>query len=197
MGSIALLARYMHRPAAALRSLVFAVGAMLLWNPLYVFDTGFVLSFLAVFGIITLGAVTERKLFFIPAWKKFNLRSIAATTLAAEVMILPAVLYFSGVLSFVSFPVNVLLLPLVPLIMYLGFVVGLLALVHPLLASAPALVLNMLLAVFIAVVTKAAALPFASTTIAAFPWWAAAIVYVPLGIFALLVYTKSNTKRKI
>lgn len=194
MGAVALTARYFNRPKAALRALGIAAALMLLWNPIIIFDAGFILSILAVFGIITLGSAIERHMSLVPAWSFFNLRSVAATTLAAELAILPAILYFSGVLSFVSLPVNVLLLPLVPAAMYLGFVSGLLAMVHPLLAIVPAFAADIILRLVIFVVSGAAALPFAATIAPAFPAWVAVLVYAPLVVFALHIYKKTLHK---
>jgi len=63
MGAIAIVARYLRRPQAALRALVVAAVAMALWNPLAPFyDNGFILSVLATFGLITLSPYIERKL---------------------------------------------------------------------------------------------------------------------------------------
>lgn len=195
MGSIAILARYLRRPEAALRALVFAAILMAFWNPLVVVnDTGFMLSVLATFGLITLAPFIEKYLTRVPAWKRFNIRSIVATTIAVEIFILPALLYTSGILSLVSLPVNIIVLPLVPLIMLAGFVVGVAGLVHPLLAFVPALVTTVLVGALLAIVNFAASLPFASAVVLPFPWWLAIAVYVPLTYMALRIYTR-NTKK--
>jgi len=190
MGSIAILARYLRRPEAALRALGIAGAAILLYNPLYLFDQGFVLSMLATFGLIVLGQPIENKITLLPAWSHFNLRSIVATTLAVEIFILPALLYYSGVLSFVSLPANALLLPLLPLVMFLGFFAGVAGLVHPALALVPALLADLLLKFLLWVVHTIGALPHAATVVAPFPWYVAALVYVPLTWLALQIYLR-------
>ncbi len=191
MGLIALLARYMHRPAAAMRALVFAVVAMVLYNPLVLFDVGFVLSVLATFGLITLSPWVESKLTRLPAG---GIRSTAATTIAVQLFVLPALLYFTGVLSFVAVPVNVLVLPFVPLAMLLGFVAGVLALLHPLVAFVPALLADLLLRVMIFIAEAGASLPFAAAIVAPFPAWVAWLVYVPLTALAIWLFRKSETR---
>lgn len=194
MGSIAIVARYLRRPQAALRALAIAAAAMVLWNPLVLWlDNGFILSVLATFGLITLAPFIETKLTRLPTWKHFNIRSIVATTIAVELFILPALLYTSGVLSFVSLPANAVVLPLLPVVMLLGFVAGVLALVHPLLGLAPALLAQAVLKIIIVVAQGAAALPFASTVVAPFPAWVAALVYVPLTWLALRIYSRTPT----
>ncbi len=195
MGSIAILARYLRRPEQAMRALVFASILMAFWNPLVVLnDTGFMLSVLATFGLITLAPFIESKLTMVPAHKRFNIRSIVATTIAVEIFILPALLYTSGVLSLVSLPVNIVVLPLVPLVMLAGFITGVAGLVHPLVAFVPALVTTVLLGALLAIVNFASSLPLASTVLLPFPWWVAVMAYVPLTYLALKIYTHKTKK---
>lgn len=193
MGAIAILARYLHRPQAALRALIVAAVCMVLWNPLVLlYDTGFMLSVLATFGLITLAPYIESKLTKLPSWKRFNLRSIVATTLAVEIFLLPALLYTSGVVSALSLPVNVLVLPFVPLVMLVGFVAGVLGLVHPLLALVPAFAAQLMLRLVIGVAELSADMPFVSTVVAPFPLWVAVVLYVPLMWAAWKAYAKSS-----
>lgn len=194
MGSIAIVARYLRRPEAALRALVLAAVAMALWNPLLVlYDTGFVLSVLATFGLITLSPYIEQRLTCVPAWEKFNLRSIVASTLAVQLFLLPALLYVTGLFSLVSFPVNVLILPIVPAVMLAGFVTGVLGLIHPLAALLPALAVHVLLAFIIAVAEGAAQLPLVSFFVAPFPLALAVALYVPLTVVALKIFVRTPT----
>jgi competence protein ComEC len=192
MGGIAIVARYLHRPQAAMRALFVAAVLMVLWNPLVlVDDNGFILSVLATFGLIALAPYIEQKLTKLPAWAHFNLRSIVATTLAVEIFILPALLYTSGYLSLVSVPANALILPLVPLVMFVGTMAGVLGLLHPWLAFVPALAAQFLLKIILLITQSAAALPFAAATVAPFPAWVAIVVYVPLTFVALRIYFRS------
>ena len=188
MGLIAILGRYLHRPALALRSLCVAVLVMLLWNPLVVFDAGFMLSVLATLGIVTIGNWVESWLWWL---KKGILRSTAATTVSAQLFVLPALLYYTGVLSLVSLPANIIFLPFVPLAMLLGFVAGLLALVHPFLALIPALAADTLLRAMIWLTEFAASLPLAAAIVPAFPAWVAVAAYIPLIYFAALCYRRT------
>ncbi len=188
MGVIAILARYLNRPAAALRALGFAVIAMLLYNPLVFFDVGFVLSVLATLGIIVLSPAVESKLLWIPA---SAVRSTAATTIAVQAFVLPALLYYTGVLSFVSVPVNIIALPFVPLAMLLGFIAGMLALIHPLVALLPALAADTLLRVIIWLTEFAASLPLAAAIVPAFPAWVVLAAYVPLAAWAISGYRRT------
>lgn len=193
MALIAIVGRYLERPYDALRGLVAAVVVMVLWNPLStLYDPSFILSVLATFGLITISPTVEEKLKFIT--EKFGLRSIAASTISVQLYVLPALLYFTGVLSFVSLPANILALPVVSLAMLMSFVSGMLVLIHPLVAFIPAVIADLLLRWMIVVAQVATSIPFSSTTIAAFPAWVAAIFYIPLTALAIWLLQRSASR---
>jgi len=197
MALVALLARYLHRSALALRSLAVAAAAMVLWNPPSLFnDPSFILSVLATFGLITLAPWVEQKIWRVPNYKRFDVRSIVATTIAVEIFVTPALLYFNGTLSFFALPANVLALPVVPLAMLSGFIAGLLGLVTPALALVPALVCDLLLKWMILVATTTESLPFSTATVAEFPVWILLAVYVPLTLFSILKYRKNVSQSR-
>jgi competence protein ComEC len=191
MALIAILGRYLNRPSDALRALAAAALLMALWNPLLLLhDPSFILSVIATFGLITISPTVEQKLLWIT--EKFGLRSIAASTIAVQIYILPALLYMTGILSFVSLPANILALPSVPLAMALSFAAGVLGLVHPLLALVPGFFADLLLQWLMLVAHVATAVPFSSTVVAAFPAWVAVLVYLPLTAFALFCFSKTS-----
>ena len=195
MALIAILARYMNRPAAALRALALAAAGMALWNPLSLLsDTGFVLSVLATFGLITFSPYFEGKLGFLP--KRLGLRSIAASTLAVQLYVLPALLYFTGVFSAVSLPANILALPAVSVAMFFGFFAALLNFASFYLAFPLALIADLLLRWMLFVAQTAAAVPFGAGIVPAFPAWLAVAAYVPLTWLALSLYKKYAPQEK-
>ncbi len=129
MALIAILARFLGRPADALRWLFIAGLLMLLWNPLILFyDPSFQLSFMATLGLIIFSPfvykfISESKLRkFIP--QKFALREIVSSTLAVQFFILPLLIKMSGFVSIISFLVNPIVLPLVPWAMGFGALTG-------------------------------------------------------------------------
>lgn len=196
MACIALLARYLHRSAVAMRSLIVAALGMALWNPLVVLhDPSFILSVLATFGLITLGPWVEGYLTRITLFRHPKLagaRSIAASTIAVQIFVLPVLLYFTGVLSFLSVPANVLALPVVPLAMLLGFIAGLLGFLSPVLAFIPMLGADLLLRWMLLVTTATAAVPFGVAIIPEFSGWFVALCYIPLAWFAVGKYKRSK-----
>ena len=183
MALIALFARATARTYAASRALLFVILVMLIWNPLYlVFDPGFGLSVAATAGLIWLAPIIERWL-GVSFWK-----NILATTLAAQIAVLPLLLYDTGNLSLVAIPANLITMPVVPLTMALSALAGLAGVLFssfaPMLGtllSFPAYLLNAYL-IFIA--QNAAALPLAAFILPAFPFWLVLAAYAGLIYFA-------------
>ena len=128
MGGMFLLGQYLGRSSAALRALVTAAVLMLLLNPLLLTrDVGFQLSFLAVLGMIVLLPVI---LPFLP--KQMPGRQLLSMTLAAQVLTLPILIWNFGQISLVSVITNILIVPVVPLLMGLGFLLMIGGLIQPL-----------------------------------------------------------------
>lgn len=111
MGSLTLIAYYFGRPAEA-RRLLWVTGAiMLLVQPLMLLDVGFQLSFMATAGLLYLEPITRK----LPQHK--FLKEYLYPTLSASVATLPIILWYFGRVSWISPLVNILVLPIVPLIM--------------------------------------------------------------------------------
>ena len=116
MGGLFLLAQKVGRPKSASRAIIFAATLMLAVNPLLLkLDVGFQLSFLAIMGIIYLMPLLQQ-------WLKFRILSM---TLAAQVFTLPILIYNFGYISLVAPLTNILIVPLLPFIMMVGFIFAL------------------------------------------------------------------------
>lgn len=187
MAGIGMLARYFNRQTDALRALAAAFILMFFWNPpAVVWDTSFVLSVLATLGLILFSPYIRKLLFFMP--ERFELRDIATSTLSVQIFILPALLYYTGVLSYLALPANVLALPVLPWAMLCGFLAGVLGLVPGLagllLAFVPAFFAQLLLRWILCIAQMVEAIPHSSTLIHAFPLWTMLVCYVPLILVA-------------
>ena len=124
MALIALVARYTGRTYGAMRALWVAAALMVLHSPLIaLYDPGFQLSFLATLSLVLLSGRIEERLSWLA--RVPTLRAIAASTIAAQVGVLPLLLYLTGTISIISFPANLAVLPLIPLAMALVFGAGL------------------------------------------------------------------------
>jgi len=97
---------------------------MLIYNPLYIVDIGFQLSFVATAGLLYLEPwIKERgSTWFRPYEKVIGgyLADYLFPTLAATIATLPVILWHFGRVSWISPLVNILVLPVVPLIMLLS-----------------------------------------------------------------------------
>ena len=138
MGSLALFAKQVGRRQAALNTLLAVAMFMCLWNPLYLWDVGFQLSFFATLGLILYadpfsqfanGIIT--KYFPASAGEKFAalFSEFVLLTLAAQVTTIPIMAYHFQRISLVSFLANPFILPAQPAVMILGGLAVLLSLV--------------------------------------------------------------------
>lgn len=132
MGMIILSAGLFGRLSDISVSLVLSAALMVIANPKILFgDIGFQLSFLATVGII----------YFSPFLINFNktkftiINNLIVPTLAALIMVTPILMVNFGRVSIIAPLTNVLVVPLVPLAMLLGFwaVVG--GMIWPILGS--------------------------------------------------------------
>lgn len=181
MAAIALYGRASGRTYDAFRALLVAGVAMLLWNPLVLaYDPGFQLSFVATLGLIFGAPILERWFASIPV--KF-LREILSSTVAAQIAVLPLLLYQNGLFSLVALPANMLVLPVVPLAMLLSAIAGVAGLVLPTIASFFGVPAYAVLSYITGVVEIAANVPFAAISLPAFPFLLVVVSYVLLGAY--------------
>jgi len=176
MALIAILARLTGRLYEAGRALAVAIMVMVAINPLIlVYDVGFQLSCLATLGLIYGSPLVEKWLKFIPL--RFGLRSTITTTVAAQLAVLPWLLWAMGQVSPFALLANTLVVPIVPFAMLVAALIGFLGLfVFPLAyLLAPA---GFLVATYILTITRIfAGLPGASLTIKFFPFTLVIIIY--------------------
>ena len=138
MGSLALFARQVGRRQFALNTLLAVAMLMCLWNPLYIWDVGFQLSFFATLGLILyatpLSEAANRlitRYFPTSTAEKFAelFSEFVLLTLAAQITTIPIMAYHFQRISLVSFIANPFILPAQPAVMILGGLAVLLSLV--------------------------------------------------------------------
>jgi competence protein ComEC len=116
-----LLATYYGRQFKPLVLILLAAAGTALVKPDYLTDLGWLLSFLAFFGILILAPAL---------WVRFGepksiLIKLLIESICAQILTLPLILYYFGQLSLVAPITNLLILPLVPLAMFVCFIAGL------------------------------------------------------------------------
>ncbi len=201
MGGLLLLSRAFYRRVNSSRAVVFAAAGMLALNPLLLsFDLGFQLSFLAVLGIIFLQKPLKRALTATPLEKrkgafymarertarflkkKKGFTNSLSLTLSAQIAVFPLILYNFGHLPLFSVLANLIIIPLLPFIMVLGFLAGITEMA---LFAFPA---YLLLTFVLRLVEIIAALPFAAVTVSG------PLSYLPFLIYPFLFYQIKKQK---
>ncbi len=135
MLSVFCLARlFSNRKYSGLNGLYIAAFFMLLYNPFWLFDVGFQLSFVSVLSILVLYKRMERLIvcrnkLVRYVWQMFCL------TFVAQLATFPLCLYYFGTFPTYFFIGNLLIVPLVSLIMYGVGAIGIASLVALLLPS--------------------------------------------------------------
>jgi len=120
MGGLVLVGKYLGRRVSITNVFFFGSGLMVLFNPKILFwDGGFQLSFLATAGLIYLSPIFKKYFEWLP--DIFSLKENFISTMAAIIFTLPLLLYNYGQLSTIAPLVNLLILPVLPLIMGIGF----------------------------------------------------------------------------
>lgn len=117
------LAKIFSRQAQEWRLLIFAAFFMAIQNPLVIkHDLGFQLSFLAVLGLIYLSPIIDialRKYFK----EKFSwLKDVLSATMGAQLAVIPFLSSTMGGLSLSGFFANIIVVPLMPFCLGLGFI---------------------------------------------------------------------------
>lgn len=120
MGEIFLLSQYFGREFSSFRILFLVCAIMLFQNPFLLrYDLSFQLSFLAMLGIVSLFPILREIFKKFP--NPFQLRDLFLITISAQYFTFPILIYNFDYFSLFSFLTNILIVPLLPLIIGLGF----------------------------------------------------------------------------
>jgi len=188
MAIIVLFARMTGRKYDAGRALVIAGLLMIAYDLRVLTDISFQLSFIATFGVLFVTPKVIGLVKFLPM--KFGFREVVATTIAATITVLPILLHTTGILSIVSLPANILILPFIPITMFMSFVVGLFGYISPILAIPFAYIAHLLLLYILSIIHFFASLSYASVTVRSFP------IVLVIFLYILIIYwvlPKDNT----
>lgn len=117
---------YVNRPSNVYRNLVISMFFLLLFNPYYLFEVGFQLSYLAVFSIVWI----QPKMYNL--WKpKFwildKLWQLLTVSSAAQIGVLPLSLYYFHQFPGLFFVSNLVIIPFLGIILTVGIVIMALA----------------------------------------------------------------------
>ncbi len=169
MGIFVLLAKQLGRSSRATNALVFTAFIMLVVNPkILMFDAGFQLSFLATVGLVYINPIIQK--YFENFSELFGLKEALITTLSAMVTTTPLILYQFGRLSIVAPVANVLILPIIPATMAIGFIAGFFGIFSQFIGEAFAWPAWILLEYMVRVSETLSSWKFASIDLGSFHW---------------------------
>jgi competence protein ComEC len=132
MGMGVLIALATNSKVRPLGSLLLAATILLLLNPLWIWDLGFQLSFLATWGLlVTTPALSERL-----DWLPSSIATAIAIPLAASIWTLPLLCYVFNTVATYSIVVNIISTPLITIISLGGMISAIAALIMPAIGSA-------------------------------------------------------------
>lgn len=178
MGFGALVALVTQRKVKPLGSLLVAATVLLLFNPLWIWDLGFQLSFLATLGLlVTVPPLTQRL-----DWLPPTIASLITIPLAASLWTLPLQLYIFGIVAPYSTAANIISAPLISLISIGGFISALAAVIHSTAGSAVALLLSYPTELLIAIVQLFNKLPGNSVAIGTISAVQLLLLYTLIGL---------------
>jgi competence protein ComEC len=192
MGILLIWAMKNGRLSNSKNAILFSAGLMLLLNPMLLrWDVGFQLSFLATIGIIYLYPIFDAIL--IKKNKVFGISEILFLTISAQIFVLPVILFNFKNLSLISPLANILILPIIPLAMFLGFLTIVVGFFSGFLASIISWLTYLPLKYEILMINYLAGLKYSSMEVG-FPWWGVVIWYI---ILSGIIFLKNKNSRPL
>ena len=186
MGMILLLSNKLGKRYEARNALFCAALLMIILNPKIIrFDFGFQLSFAATLGLIYLMPFFGR-LFKVDQASFLDWRKILATTLSAQIMVLPVLVLRFGSLPLISPLANVAIIIFIPATMLVGFLAVFLSFINLWLGHLIGFLGYLLLHFEIAMINFFGHWNFAALNFGAFReivFWASVIIIFAFGIY--------------
>jgi len=158
MALMAYLAQILGKERLGWWVLFVTAAVMLFYNPHWLLNISFQLSFLATFGVVVVAPVFIKYLKVVPKVLKEDI----AVTLAVQLLVMPIIAYNFYQISLIGLLVNSLILWSIPIVMVSGFITLGLGLVSSFLGQLAGLIPGILLTYFIYLVEFFAKIPAAS-----------------------------------
>ena len=127
MGLLVFTATALEVESMSARLLTLTALAMLIVNPLLIFDISFQLSFSATAGLIYLSGDLRDLMWRLP----YRIKKLVAMTIAAQLASLPIIIWYFNQVSLSSVLSNVLVMPILEIVIVGGLFGGIIVLVLP------------------------------------------------------------------
>ena len=184
MVNIFLLGYIIRRKTNIFITLAAASLLILLWNPYYLFEVGFQLSFITVLSMVLITPKLEKIFRLRPIWPV----RIFLVSVAAWLGSLPLVAYYFGYVSWAGPFSNLIVIPLVTLILAGGFILLISILALPFLANFLGIVVNFLLFLLLKIAEIVSSWHFVCSEVPVFDLRIVVIYY--LAFFLFLYYSE-------
>ncbi len=199
MGVVVFLAQRVGRLPTPLHTLVLTAGMMVALDPTILrYDVGFQLSFLATLGILVVSPVFDE---IVPVPKHGEIpkiiRETFIMTVSAQLCVIPLIMFYFQSFSILSLPVNLIVLPFVPLMMILGFVTGIVGALIPLLGRFVGLITTALSYAMLGVIHTVAGISWSSITVSISWEWMFFLYVIFAGAISILKLACEKRKTSI
>ena len=189
MFSLFLLSSLGNRKRSSIQVLCVTALVMLLYRPLWLFDVGFQLSFVAVASILIIHPIVKN--YFSFHFKISNyVWELISVSLVAQLGVLPLIIYYFSTFPLYFLLGNLLVIPLISVILFIAFL-ALLTFFMPVVNSILVFLLSQLLILLLSLVKSIESLPYSTldgiwiTEIEVF------VLLILLVFFTLLLYKPS------
>lgn len=186
---LVIFAKYIGRRPYYPILILLVADAMLIFNPYALKnDISFQLSFLAFIGILIVSAPIAQNKYFqiLPE----SIRKIFAETLSAQILVLPILIYNFGLVSLIAPLANILILPIIPATMLIGFLTGIAGMIYLQLGQLFALFSWLILMYILIVVENLSKISWAAIPFKTQSWW-----WIPLYYILIVLWLRySNAK---
>lgn len=125
MAEFIILGKLIDREADNIALLLLVCSLMLLYNPLFILDVGFQLSFITTFGLLFCLPKFIEKFPKIPSF----ISGTILITVVAQAFATPLLIYYFNNLPFYSLFANFFMIPVVSMVTYIGFLSSLFSLI--------------------------------------------------------------------
>ena len=122
---------HVNKPTNVYNTLVISLFFLLLYNPSYLVDVGFQLSYSAVFSIVWIQPKIYN-LITVKWWLPHKIWQVFSVSLAAQIGVLPVSLFYFHQFPALFFVVNIIVIPVLGIILIGGILVMLLSLLNSL-----------------------------------------------------------------
>lgn len=122
-----LIGKLIDRDAHSVSLLSFVAVLMLIYNPAYINDVSFQLSFLVTFGLLTTANIISQKITTVPGW----IKSVVLIPVVAQIWVAPIQMFYFNTFTLYSVFANISTVCILSIISFGGFVSSAISIIPP------------------------------------------------------------------